>query len=384
MGILKRCGWLYLDEGSHMLLIKETSTKETVTIKAKLTKQNIYCLVVYGVKEVIMSLHGQGRPTHLMGTTPTQHLWHRRFGHASHARIKLASTMVNGLLLDQANESYEATNESASDSEHLSPNNSEHLSLNDSERLTPDVESRSAKGKSKSNRTIEPLTALQANGDLMKVCQPCVQSKQTRIIQHTSMRTTKRILERLHSDLWGPHDPESLGGSLYAGVLVDNYSKKSWVGFLKMKNEFYDWFTCMVPKLERLTDEELAHLRVDGGGEYISHELLRWCKTKGISIEHSAPYTLEHNSVSEQTWRTLRMMKDSLLLDADLPNVFWAEAMLTVNELKNLLPASKRDKVPNHTFTGVQPSVAHLHIFGSVAHVHIPKEKRIKSDIKCT
>ena len=187
MGILKRCGWLYLNEGSHMLLIKETSTKETVTIKAKLIKQNIYCLVVYRAKEVIMSLHGQGRPIYLMGTTPMQHLWHWRFEHASHARIKLASTMINRLLLDQVNESYEATNESASDSE--------HLSLNDSERLTPDVESHSAKGKSKSNCTIEPLTALQANGDLTKVCQLCMQSKQTRIIQHTSMRTTKRILE---------------------------------------------------------------------------------------------------------------------------------------------------------------------------------------------
>ena len=74
MGILKRCEWLYLNEGSHMLLIKETSTKETVTIKAKLIKQNIYCLVVYRVKEVIMSLHNQSRPTHLMGTTLTQHL----------------------------------------------------------------------------------------------------------------------------------------------------------------------------------------------------------------------------------------------------------------------------------------------------------------------
>ena len=58
--------------------------------------------------------------------------------------------------------------------------------------------------------------------------------------------------------------------------------------------------------------------------------------------------------------------------------------MLTANKLKNLLPASKRDKVPNHTFTGIQLSVAHLHIFSSVAHIYIPKEKRIKSDIKCT
>ena len=82
---------------------------------------------------------------------------------------------------------------------------------------------------------------------------------------------------------------------------MDNYFKKSWVEFLKMKDEFYDWFTCMVLKLKRLTDVELAHLHVDGGGEYISHALLRWCKTKGISIKHSALYILKHNSVSEQT-----------------------------------------------------------------------------------
>ena len=193
MGILKRCGWLYLNEGSHMLLIKETSIKETVTIKAKLTKQNIYCLVMYRAKEVIISLHNQGRPTYLMGTTPTQHLWHQRFEHTSYARIKLAFIMINELLLDQVNELYKAINESVSDSEHLSSNNSECL--------TPDVESRSVKGKSKSNCIIEPLTALQANGDLTKVCQLCVQSKQTRIIQHTSIRTMKRILKQLHSDL---------------------------------------------------------------------------------------------------------------------------------------------------------------------------------------
>ena len=71
MGILKRCEWLYLNEDNHMLLIKETSIKETVTIKTKLTKQNIYCLVMYRVKKVIMSLHNQSRPTHLMGTTST-------------------------------------------------------------------------------------------------------------------------------------------------------------------------------------------------------------------------------------------------------------------------------------------------------------------------
>ena len=182
----------------------------------------------------------QGRPTHLMGATLTQHLWHRRFGHASHERIKLASTMVNGLLLHQSAELYKTANQSASDSEYLM-SNSEYLT-NNSERLSLDME------------LPELLATLQADEDPPNVCTPCVQSKQTRIIQHTPMRATNRVLEWLHSDLWGPHDPESLGGSLYAVVLVDDYSKKSWVDFLKTKDGFYDWFICMVPKLGRLID----------------------------------------------------------------------------------------------------------------------------------
>ena len=88
--------------------------------------------------------------------------------------------MINRLLLNQVNELYKAINESAS--------NSGHLSLNNSEHLTPDVESHSAKGKS--NCIIELLTVMQADEAPLSVCTLCVQSKQTRIIQHTLIRAT--------------------------------------------------------------------------------------------------------------------------------------------------------------------------------------------------
>ena len=70
MSILKRCGWSYLNEDDYMLL-----TKAAATIRAKLTKQNIYCLVMYRGKDVIMTVQDQqGRPTHLMSATSMQHL----------------------------------------------------------------------------------------------------------------------------------------------------------------------------------------------------------------------------------------------------------------------------------------------------------------------
>ena len=165
-----------------MLLIKAAAT-----IRAKLTKQNIYCLVMYRGKDVIIAVQGQqGRPTHLMSATSTQHLWHQRFEHTSYARIKLAFIIINRLLLNQMNELYKAINESLSNFKHLSSNDSKHLSLNNSERLTSDVKSHSVKGKS--NCIIEPLTVMQADEAPLSVCTLCVQSKQTRIIQHTPIR----------------------------------------------------------------------------------------------------------------------------------------------------------------------------------------------------
>ena len=51
MSILKRCEWSYLDEDDHMLLIKAVTT-----IRAKLIKQNIYCLVIYKGKDIIIAV----------------------------------------------------------------------------------------------------------------------------------------------------------------------------------------------------------------------------------------------------------------------------------------------------------------------------------------
>ena len=95
---------------------------------------------------------------------------------------------LNKLHLNQLNELYKTVNQQISDNEHLSSNCSKQLSLDTEVNLAENL-------KDINNTSTEQLAALQANGDLIKVCQLCVQSKQTRIIQHTSIRTTKRILK---------------------------------------------------------------------------------------------------------------------------------------------------------------------------------------------
>ena len=77
-------------------------------------------------------------------------------------------------------------------------------------------------------------------------------------------------------------------------------------------------------------------------------------------------------------------MKDSMLLDAKLPNRFWAEAMDTANYLRNRLPTHARTVTPEEAWTEQQPSLKHIQIFDSLLYVHIPAERRVKSDLNWT
>ena len=70
---------------------------------------------------------------------------------------------LNKLHLNQPNELYKTVNQQISDNKHLSLNCSEWSSLNTEVNLAENL-------KDTNNISTEQLAALQANGDLMKMC----------------------------------------------------------------------------------------------------------------------------------------------------------------------------------------------------------------------
>jgi hypothetical protein len=64
-------------------------------------------------------------------------------------------------------------------------------------------------------------------------CTACQAGKQVGTIHPSkNVMTTSRPLELLHMDLFGPVDYLSIGGSKYGLVIVDDYSRFTWVFFL--------------------------------------------------------------------------------------------------------------------------------------------------------
>jgi hypothetical protein len=72
-----------------------------------------------------------------------------------------------------------------------------------------------------------------------------------------------------------------------------------------------------------------------------------------------------------------------MLNEKNLPNYFWAEAVATTIYIMNQTPTViVHGMTPEEKFTCKKPYVSHFIVFGCIAYVHVPDEKRSKLDPK--
>ena len=77
----------------------------------------------------------------------------------------------------------------------------------------------------------------------LKFCEDCVYGKAKRVSFKKTRRVPKtHLLELVHTDVWGPAQVSSLGGSRYFVSFIDDASRKLWVYFLKHKSDVFDVF----------------------------------------------------------------------------------------------------------------------------------------------
>ena len=64
----------------------------------------------------------------------------------------------------------------------------------------------------------------------MEFCENCAYGKQKRFIFLSIGKQNKsEKLELVHTDVWGPSQVQSLGGSRYYVTFIDDANRKSWV-----------------------------------------------------------------------------------------------------------------------------------------------------------
>ncbi|KAK1626558.1 hypothetical protein QYE76_000873, partial [Lolium multiflorum] len=199
-----------------------------------------------------------------------------------------------------------------------------------------------------------------------RVCSACVAGKQLKK-KHPikSIVTTSRPLELLHLDLFGPSHYDTLGGSKYGLVIVDDYSRYSWVFLLKSKDETHREFITFAKKAQRTYESEIKAIRTDNGTEFKNYTMQEFVDDEGIKHEFSAPYTPQQNGVVERKNRTIIEMARTMLSEFNSPHNFWGEAISTVVHYSNrLFLRPLHNKTPYELLTGNMPNVMYIRVFG--------------------
>lgn len=229
------------------------------------------------------------------------------------------------------------------------------------------------------------VEGMNSKGDFgnKSVCQVCCEGKQSRLPFKHEGRRASSCLEVIHADVCGPMEKNSIGGSRYFLVFEDDFSRMTFVYFLKTKDEVINYFKEFKSLVENQKNAKIKTLRTDNGGEFCNSELEFFLKKNGIVHQKTNPYTPEQNGMCERMNRTLIEKARCLQFEAKLSKRFWAEAVNTAVYLRNRSVVSGlKTKTPYEMWTGIKPDVTDIRIFGSEVMVHIPKQKRNKWDKK--
>ena len=82
----------------------------------------------------------------------------------------------------------------------------------------------------------------------------------------------------------------SLSRYAYYVSFIDDFSRETWVYFMKNKDEVFSKFKEFKSLIENHTKKKIKTLQSDNGGEFTSNEFKELCKELGIKRELSTPY----------------------------------------------------------------------------------------------
>ncbi|GKC22708.1 retrovirus-related pol polyprotein from transposon TNT 1-94 [Tanacetum coccineum] len=162
-------------------------------------------------------------------------------------------------------------------------------------------------------------------------CSAC-QLEKSKKYTHTPKfeNTIMEVLHTLHIDLCGLMRVQSINGKKYILVIVDDYSRFTWVKFLRSKDETLD---------------------------------------VGISHQKSIPRTPQQNGIVERRNRTLVEAARTMLIFSKALMFLWVEAVATACYIQNRsLIHIRHNKTPYELVYDKKPDLPFLRIFGALCY----------------
>ena len=136
---------------------------------------------------------------------------------------------------------------------------------------------------------------LQPEGKI-NFCEVCVHGKMHQL-PHSALKDikSKEKLQLIRTDVCGPMQTQSFGGSSYFITFTDDYSRYHKTYFLRKKSEALEKFKEFKVAIEKETGMSIKALRADRGGEYMSKEFKQF-----VAFLQSQQLPTDHNRMEFQ------------------------------------------------------------------------------------
>ncbi|GKB40222.1 retrovirus-related pol polyprotein from transposon TNT 1-94 [Tanacetum coccineum] len=168
------------------------------------------------------------------------------------------------------------------------------------------------------------------------MCSACALGKRKKSShQPKADDTNQEKLYLLHMDLCGPMRVESINGKKYILVIVDDYSRFTWVKILRSKDEAPDAIIKCIKNIQVRLNANVRNVRTDNGTKFVNQTLRDFYENVDISHQTCVARTPQQNGVVEIRNRTLMEAARTMLIFSKAPLFLWAEAINTACYTQN-------------------------------------------------
>ncbi|GJY10810.1 retrovirus-related pol polyprotein from transposon TNT 1-94 [Tanacetum coccineum] len=131
----------------------------------------------------------------------------------------------------------------------------------------------------------------------------------------------------MHMDLCGPMRVQSINGRKYILVIIDDFSRFSWVNFLRSKDEVPEFVIKFLKMIQVHLNATVRNIRTDNGTEFFNQTLRAYYEEVGISHQTSVARTPQQNGTVERRNCTLVEAAQTMLIFLKALLFLWAEAL---------------------------------------------------------
>nr|GEU28802.1 integrase, catalytic region, zinc finger, CCHC-type, peptidase aspartic, catalytic [Tanacetum cinerariifolium] len=201
------------------------------------------------------------------------------------------------------------------------------------------------------------------------MCSACTMGKSKK--KPHKLKSEDTNLEKLyllHMDLCGTMCVTSVNGKKYILVIVDDYSRFTWVKYLRSKDEAPDIIIKFLKMIQLRLKTPVRRIKTDNGTEFVNQTLHEYYEKVGISHETFVACSLK-NGVVKRRNRTLIEAARTILIYAKALLFLWAEAVAIACYTQNRsIICLRHDKTPYELLHDKLPDLSFFYVFGTLCY----------------